>query len=197
MRHAPLQIAYHHVEGSPELEALIEQKLDWLSQGHGRVLGCRVVIDGPARAADRGRLGVPYRLRLEVTVPGETLVVDRSLPRHREARDLGTLVREAFDVARRRLEDHAHKRDHRDGRAQGAVRASVSSLFAEQGYGFLRTPEGREIYFHRNVVGDGDFARLHVGAEVDFREAADGGEEGPRASSVRLLLGEEAVELDG
>jgi hypothetical protein len=107
---APLQIAYHNVEGTEDLEALIGQKLGWLTQGHARLIGCRVVIDGPVPG---GRLSNPYRVRLELAVPGDTLVVERVQPRRREARDLGTLVRDAFDVARRRLEDHAHR--HRRG----------------------------------------------------------------------------------
>jgi cold shock CspA family protein len=45
--------------------------------------------------------------------------------------------------------------------------------------------DGREIYFHRNSVLDGGFARLAAGARVTFAEEA--GEKGPQASTVKLL----------
>jgi len=46
------------------------------------------------------------------------------------------------------------------------------------------TPDGREIYFHRNAVLNGDFEKLRLGAEVIFNEAD--GEKGPQASGLRL-----------
>jgi cold shock CspA family protein len=52
-------------------------------------------------------------------------------------------------------------------------------------FGFLESPDGREIYFHRNSVLDGGFSRLTVGARVAFAEAM--GEKGPQASTVRPL----------
>jgi cold shock CspA family protein len=61
----------------------------------------------------------------------------------------------------------------------------VAKLFPYEGYGFLRTPEGDELYFHRNAVLDGAFDRLQVSSRVRFVE--DTGESGPHASTVALL----------
>jgi cold shock CspA family protein/ribosome-associated translation inhibitor RaiA len=47
------------------------------------------------------------------------------------------------------------------------------------------TADGREIYFHRNSVLNGGFARLAVGSHVTFAEEL--GEKGAQASTVRLL----------
>ena len=55
----------------------------------------------------------------------------------------------------------------------------------EEGYGFLKTGDGREIYFHRNSVLDDAFARLKPGARVAFSEEM--GDKGPQASTVKLL----------
>lgn len=52
------------------------------------------------------------------------------------------------------------------------------------GYGFIETPEGGEVYCHRNSVVDGDFDRLRIGGEVRCREGLD--EEGPVASTLHL-----------
>jgi cold shock CspA family protein len=55
-------------------------------------------------------------------------------------------------------------------------------VHAEDDYGFIVTPDGREVYFHRNSVVGGDFDRLEAGADVRFVEEL--GEQGPQASTV-------------
>jgi cold shock CspA family protein len=60
---------------------------------------------------------------------------------------------------------------------------TVSRL--DDGFGILRTSDGREIYFHRNSVLNDAFSRLQVGTRVTFAEAP--GENGPQASTVRLF----------
>ena len=49
------------------------------------------------------------------------------------------------------------------------------------------TPDGREIYFHRNSVLEPGFDRLDMGAEVRFAE--EQGEQGPQASTVHISKG--------
>jgi cold shock CspA family protein len=64
-------------------------------------------------------------------------------------------------------------------------RGRVIRLFREEGYGFLETPDGREIYFHRNSVLHPGFDRLEIGTEVRFAE--EEGEKGPQASTVAIV----------
>jgi len=61
----------------------------------------------------------------------------------------------------------------------------VSKLFAYEGYGFLQTAEGDELYFHHNAVLDGAFGRLKVGVRVRFVE--EGRDASPHASTVVLI----------
>jgi cold shock CspA family protein len=68
--------------------------------------------------------------------------------------------------------------------------ARVAKLFPEEGYGFLETPDGREVYFHRNSVKDSGFDRLEIGTEVRFAE--ESGEQGPQASAV-IIVGKRHV----
>ncbi len=63
--------------------------------------------------------------------------------------------------------------------------ATVARLDPSGEFGFLETADGREIYFHRNSVLNGGFARLAVGSRVTFAEEL--GEKGAQASTVRLL----------
>ena len=55
----------------------------------------------------------------------------------------------------------------------------------ESDFGVLETSNGRDVYFHRNSVLNGDFAKLSLGARVSFVEEI--GEKGPQASTVRLV----------
>jgi cold shock CspA family protein len=61
----------------------------------------------------------------------------------------------------------------------------VVKLYSYEGYGFIVTPEGEELYFHRNSVLDGGFERMKIGDRVRYVE--NGGEAGPHASTVALV----------
>jgi cold shock CspA family protein len=61
----------------------------------------------------------------------------------------------------------------------------VSKISAAEDHGFIATPDGGEIYFHRNSVIDNAFDRLSVGSEVRFAEEL--GEKGAQASTVHLI----------
>ena len=52
-------------------------------------------------------------------------------------------------------------------------------------FGFIETDDGREIYFHRNSVLDGEFPHLAVNSRVTYAEEM--GEKGPQASTVKLM----------
>ncbi len=61
----------------------------------------------------------------------------------------------------------------------------ISELFADDGYGQIETADGRSVYFHQNSVLNDKFSELDVGTEVRFSK--EQGDEGPQASSVRLV----------
>jgi cold shock CspA family protein len=84
----------------------------------------------------------------------------------------------------RQLEDYV-RRQRGDVKAHElAPLARVSQLFPQEGYDFLATPDGREIYFHRHIVLHDGFDRLAIGTEVTFVEEEEG-KKGPQASTVR------------
>ena len=66
----------------------------------------------------------------------------------------------------------------------------IERIFPEAGYGFVRTSNGREVYFHRNSVVNGRFEDLSVGAGVRFVE--EEGDKGPQASTLQLMQPPEA-----
>ena len=69
----------------------------------GRIVSCRVLIEAPHRHHQQGRL---YRVRIEIGVPGEHIVVGRSPDEDSAHADPHVAVRDAFRAAKRQLEDH-------------------------------------------------------------------------------------------
>ena len=104
---------------------------------------------------------------------------------HYSHEDIYVAIRDAFDATQRRLADYAQRQrgDVKPREAPPVVR--VTKLFPTEGYGFITTLDGREIYFHKNSVLNDAFDRLEVGSEVQYVE--EEGEKGPQASTVRLV----------
>lgn len=173
----PLEISSRNVDLSEKAEELIREKAEKLNKIHDQIIACRVKVDVPHRSQRSGAL---YNVRIDITVPGGEVIVKRE-----PDEDLHAAIGNSFDIAQRRLKDYA-------GRQRGEVKyheekpfGRITRLFTDEGYGFLMTPDGREIYFHENALLDGKFAALEVGTRVSFVERE--GEKGPQASSVTQI----------
>jgi ribosomal subunit interface protein len=178
------QISYRHTETSEALNTLIQNKTEDLERFCERITGCHVFVDRESHHHRKGK-GAHFRVRIELTVPGEVLVVGRDPKLRASHEDAFVAVNEAFHAMRRQLQNYVER--HR-GNGKTHLRPPqglVTRLFPQDGYGFLETPEEREVYFNRASVLNGAFDRLEVGDEVRFAE--EPGEEGPQASSVELV----------
>jgi cold shock CspA family protein len=145
------------------------------------ITSCRVVVTGPQT---RHRSGDPLQIRLFIAMPEHrNVVVDRSHGGERE--HALVVIREDFDAAVRQIEDaqcemRGQIKDH-----VAESHGRVTKFLAGENCGFIETPDGREVYFHRNAVLNGAFDHLSVGAEVRFVE--EQGAKGVQASTVRLM----------
>lgn len=146
------------------------------------IMSCRVVVDVPHRHHKEGNF---YQVRIDLKIPGAEIAVRREPAAHGEYRDIDIAIRDAFDEARRQLEDRIRIVRGQVKTHEPIPHARVVRLMPEGGYGFLETPDGREIYFHEHSVLNGGFRALEVGAEVSFVE--EQGETGPQASTVRAV----------
>lgn len=173
----PIQITSHDFPLPGSVETEIRERAEKLETYYDGIIRCRVVVEAPV---GHHRSGGPYDVRVVLTVPGAELVVNRQA-----AEDLPIAVRDAFDAMRRRLEDYArHQRG--DVKSHSTVpQARVVRLLREEGYGFLETADGREVYFHSNSVLPPGFFQLEVGTEVRFAE--EQGVKGPQASTVTIV----------
>ena len=124
----PVQITFRNLTPSEYLEAEIRERAARLDTYYERILECRVLVELPHRHHRRGNR---FHVRIELKVPGEDIVVtqepspgpaidnaetedvalalrkaEEAVPVHKYA---SVAVREAFDVARRRLQDYARR----------------------------------------------------------------------------------------
>jgi cold shock CspA family protein len=196
----PTQVTFRGLVHDEALEADVRERVPWLEQFYAGIVRCRVLLEVPHRHRHDGR---HFHVRIEVTVPGgPAIVVSHEPSLHGRLKDMEgdrdhkkdeiesvhryarVAIHEAFDVARRRLEDFARKQ-------RGTVKAhdvpahgEVAEISRVDGYGFIEAGE-RLIYFNRASVLDEAFDGLTVGTPVAFVE--EKGEKGPQASTVRVL----------
>lgn len=184
----PLQFTLRDMPSSPAVEAAVREKAEKLELFFDRITSCRVLIEAAHRHRHKGNL---YHVRIDITVPGNEIVVKRDPAEHAEHEDIYVAIRDAFDAARRQLQTFSARRRGEVKPHPVPITARVLRLFPAQGYGFLGTHDGREVYFHRNSLVDLDFDHLDSGTEVNFIE--EQGHDGPQAAYVtpaRLRTGE-------
>jgi ribosome-associated translation inhibitor RaiA len=121
----PLQITFRNISHSAELEALVNERAADLETYFDRITACRVMVELPHHHHARGNR---VHVRIELSIPGEAIVVarDPSLhgalqdvqePRHAKDADTSSVhryarvaIHEAFDAVRRQLQDAVRRR---------------------------------------------------------------------------------------
>ena len=164
----PLQISLHGIAQSDALHSAIREKAEKLNRYYDHIMSCRVVLELAGR---HKRHGKQFSARIDLKVPGGEIVVT-----HEHDEDLQIALRDAFDAARRQLEDYARGQRGDVKRHPPEYIGRVQRIDAEQGIGFIVTEDGRELYFSRENVVTPPFEHLAVGTTVHFIEevAAEG-----------------------
>jgi cold shock CspA family protein/ribosome-associated translation inhibitor RaiA len=171
-----LQVEGRNVELRKSWQDKIEEERERLYRHHpGLVHNLRVTIEDTSSHKSGG-----FELRLVAAVPNDTVVVKR------KGDSVKPLLVEAFDTLGMQLKELQRKR--RQTKEPEAVLPKggvgvIKSLFPFESYGFLVTPDGREVYFHENALKDVTMAQLGEGVEVRFGETE--GIKGPQAAWVK------------
>lgn len=97
-----LQVTFRGMDPSPTLETLIREKTAKLDQYHPNITGCRVTVEKPHHHKHQGE---HFVVTLDLTVPGSDLVIN-----HAHSEDAHIALRDAFQAAKRQLEEHARKK---------------------------------------------------------------------------------------
>ena len=182
MAHLPIQISFRHMDHSAALEQNIRERAEELRQFSERVMRCDVVVEQKHQRHQQGNI---FHVRIHITVPGDEIVVSRDNSANHAHEDAYVTVRDAFDAARRQLEDNLRRALQHTKHHEPPQHGRISELIPMEDYGRIETSGGRDIYFHRNSVTNADFDKLDIGMEVRFSETM--GDDGPQASAVQLI----------
>ena len=193
-------ITFRGVRHSDAVEAEVIARLRKLETYYDRIMGCHVLLELVQRHHEAGNR---YHVRIDLTVPGEEIVVSHEASLHGTDQDIHlakatkqdeadperkhalVAVHKAFDIARRRLQDYARRQRGTVKTAVKQARGRVSQLFPIDEYGYIEAEDGHEVYFQKSSVLKDGFDRLTVDGVVSFVE--EPGVKGPQASTVRLL----------
>jgi len=177
----------------------IESRIQKLETYCKPIVSCRVVVEAPT---SHHRKSNPFLIRIDTTLTDGKIVVKYDESSYPEMRDNGgepfhkgfdttarhnclmLTIREAFGAAKRKLQDHARRRRSDVKTHLQSSKAVVSRIYPSRNFGYLETPDGREIYFHANSVLGGRFDSLKPGSRAQFVE--EPGVKGPQASTVRI-----------
>lgn len=144
-------------------ESDVRERVSWLEQFYTGIVRCRVLVEVPHQHRHYGR---HFHIRIEVTVPGGPPIVVSHEPsphgglkdtedeaHHKENeiesvhRHASVAIHEAFDAARRRLEDFAREQRGTVKTHDIAAHGEVVELTTVDGYGFILPSRSRAQAF--------------------------------------------------
>lgn len=97
----PLQIIIRDMPPTAALEAHIRDRTEKLEEYFAPLISCRILLEMVHQHQPQGN---HFNVRIDLGVPGNEIVVN--LHHHQ---DLHLALRDAFDIAKRQLEDYAHR----------------------------------------------------------------------------------------
>lgn len=95
----PLNIKFHNIPASEAVEAEIRKRVEKLEQITDRIIRCDVTVETSGKHKHQGHL---YEVRIDLTIPGTEIALNRIHPNE----DVYVAVRDAFDAATRKLQEH-------------------------------------------------------------------------------------------
>jgi ribosomal subunit interface protein len=180
----PIEIRFHNMDRSAAIEDDIRERAKKLERFAEDIVSCRITVEAPHRRHRQGQL---YRVAVDIRIPGGEVVASRDPGADHSHEDVHVAVRDAFNAARRQLQDLVRARRGDTKPREEWPHGTITALHPEQDYGWITTDDGREIYFHRNSVTNADFNSLEAGATVRFNEEST--DSGPKASMVHVVSG--------
>jgi ribosomal subunit interface protein len=97
----PMHITIRDMDHSAALETYIREKAQKLDEFFDYIKSCRVAVEMQSKP---NRQGMQFNVRIDISVPGNEIVISRE---HSE--DVNVALRDAFNAAKRKVEDYACK----------------------------------------------------------------------------------------
>jgi putative sigma-54 modulation protein len=106
----PAQITFHGLDHSEAVETRVREKVAKLEQFCDRITSCRVAIEVHHRnTSNLHHKGEPFHVRIDLTVPGQEIVVKRDPKDIHAHEDIGVALRDAFEIAERQLREYVRR----------------------------------------------------------------------------------------
>lgn len=102
----PLQITFRGMDPSEAVSEYIREQTGKLERFCDQIVSCHVVLELPHKHKSQGN---HFHVRIEIGVPKQQIVVTRAPDEHAELENAYATLAEAFDAARRKLQDYTRK----------------------------------------------------------------------------------------
>lgn len=166
-----LEISAQNIDVHPRWRQMIERQLKKLDGKSTALLRLHVTL-----VHSRHHLRGNEEVRLLATARGRTLHVQKSRA------NIGDAIRAAFLALAKELESTTGHQRAPERSFGPHFSGTIVQLFPARGYGFIRTAESQEVYFHRDALHRLTFTQLREGQEVQFD--VEQGDKGPQAARV-------------
>lgn len=122
---APVEVHFHGIQKSDTVEQRVRDKVAKLEKLSGRMTSCRVVLEATQRSALKPKV---YCIKIEIGVPRQRpIVIRHERVGSHASEELTLALREAFEVASRKLDGLASKRGQRSRLERGRRRPSAAA----------------------------------------------------------------------
>lgn len=180
----PIEIIFHNMDKSEAVEARVREKSEHLEKLDERLTSCRVTIEAPHKSHRKGNI---YQVRIQLDVPQGPIVVSHEPGDIHAHKDVYLAIRDAFHAAERQLKEYRQKLRGDVKTHEVPLHGRVGGLVPSDDHGFIKTNDGREIYFHRNAVVNASFDDIEIGQTVELVVFTGDSTIGPHASTVKLI----------
>ncbi len=99
----PLELSFHNMKPSAELEALVQEQVGKLELLHP-IVRCRVTVGLPGHAHQSGNIP---EIHLEIHLPGRDITVNH---KHGQGGGVPSAIRDAFNAAKEQIKEYKARR---------------------------------------------------------------------------------------
>jgi hypothetical protein len=103
------------METSAAVETRVRELANHLGVFSDKITSCRVVVDSPHRHHHQGKV---FNVKVQLMLPGEDVVVDMERPDRPGHDDVYVVLRDAFDAAKRQLQQRMSNLRNEDKRRE-------------------------------------------------------------------------------
>jgi ribosome-associated translation inhibitor RaiA len=120
---APVEVHFHGIQKSEAIEQRVRNKVAKLEKHFGRMTSCRVLLEAAQRNAQKPKV---YTIKIEIGIPRQrSIVICHERTGAHASEELTLALRDAFEVALRKMDGITAKRGQRSRLERGRRRPST------------------------------------------------------------------------